>query len=77
VRRYQVVQEEDGRFRVRVIQKRESREPIAERIAASLRRLDPDLQVEIEFVEDLPVEPSGKFRAIYSKQRPPSAPTSN
>jgi phenylacetate-CoA ligase len=77
VRRYQVVQEEDSRFRVRVIQKRESREPIAERIATSLRRLDPNLRVEVEFVEDLPVETSGKFRAIYSKQRPPSVPASD
>ncbi|MCX6094991.1 MAG: hypothetical protein NTY63_09270, partial [Candidatus Bipolaricaulota bacterium] len=74
VRRYQVVQEEDGGFLVRVISKGEKPGPLSERIAASLHRLDPKLSITVEFVDDLPVEPSGKFRAIYSKWRPPSAP---
>lgn len=76
VRRYRVVQEEDGRFLVHVFRTGESREPVAERIAASLRRLDPDLQVKVEVVEDLSAEPSGKFRAICSTQRPPRDPAS-
>jgi phenylacetate-CoA ligase len=72
VRRYQVVQEEDGCFHVRAIPRTRDLGPLAKRIESSLRRLDPELQVAVEFVEDLPTEPSGKFRAIYSKRRPPS-----
>lgn len=75
VRRYQVEQEEDGRFHVRVIPDAGSHGQLAERIESSLRRLDPKLKVAVEFVEDLPVEPSGKFRAVYSKWHPPSKPT--
>lgn len=71
VRRYQVVQQEDGRLHVRVIPETENLKLLAERIEASLGRLDAKLPVDIEFVDAFPVESSGKFCAIYSKQHPP------
>jgi hypothetical protein len=65
------VQQEDGRLHVRVIPETENLKLLAERIEASLGRLDAKLPVDIEFVDAFPVEPSGKFCAIYSKQHPP------
>jgi len=64
VRRYQVVQEEDGRLHVRVIPETQDPGLLAGRIESSLRRLDPRLSVDVEFVRELPTEPSGKFRAV-------------
>jgi phenylacetate-CoA ligase len=67
LRRYQIVQDRADRVLVKIIP---SLYPGAEAVAAVARRLaaavEGQLAVEIELVEEIPSEPSGKYRPYYS-----------
>jgi phenylacetate-CoA ligase len=67
LRRYQIVQERDGRVLVKIIP---MTNPGAEAVAALARRLaavlEGQLAVEVTLVDDIPPEPSGKYRPYYS-----------
>jgi phenylacetate-CoA ligase len=67
LRRYQIVQDRADRVLVKIIP---SPYPGAEAVAAVARRLaaavEGQLAVEIELVEEIPSEPSGKYRPYYS-----------
>jgi len=65
--RYQVVQETLDRFRVRLMTPSggfSSGE--REAVRAAIEALHPDVRCEVELVHELPLEPSGKRRAILS-----------
>lgn len=65
--KYQIVQEEVDLVRIRVAV---LGSPVAGLISAleeGVRGLDPALRCQVEFVENLPLEPSGKRRAILSR----------
>ena len=69
VTKSQIIQEEPDRIRVRIVSKPASL-PYPERsqlIAALCARLGDDMQIEIEEVDDIPPEPSGKFRWVVSR----------
>ena len=67
LRRYQIIQDRAGRVLVKIVP---SANPGAEAVAAVARRMvaevDGHLAVEVELVEDIPPEPSGKYRPYYS-----------
>jgi phenylacetate-CoA ligase len=72
LRRYQIVQDRADRVLVKIIP---FANPSAEAVAAVARRmaaaLEGQLTVEIELVEDIPPEPSGKYRPYYSLVKRP------
>ena len=67
LRRYQIVQDRADRVLVKIVP---STNPGAEAVAAIARRLaaavEGQLAVEVELVEEIPPEPSGKYRPYYS-----------
>jgi phenylacetate-CoA ligase len=67
LRRYQIVQERNGRVLVKIIP---MTNPGAEAVAAVARRLaavlEGQLAIEVTLVDDIPPEPSGKYRPYYS-----------
>jgi hypothetical protein len=73
LRRYQIVQDRADRVLVKIVP---LTHPGAEAVAAVARRLATALQgqlaVEVELVEDIPLEPSGKYRPYYSLVNRPS-----
>ncbi len=67
VLRYQIVQEAPDRFTVRVLAPPSVRAALPGAIQTALAGLDPTIRCAVEFVDDLPLEPSGKRRAIISR----------
>jgi len=67
LRRYQIVQERPDRLVVRVVPWAPPSAEAVERATAVLReRVGPGIAVEVRFVDDIEVEPSGKFRLARS-----------
>ncbi len=73
-RGYQIVQDRADHVAVRVI-------PVPQVVGArvedlilgAFQRLDPSMRCDVVFVDDLPVEPSGKFRKVMRTFVPPEA----
>lgn len=63
-RRFQVVQDEPDHITVRIIPERDRLTDLKEVIARGLRKLDPALRCSVAIVDDLPLEPSGKFKRV-------------
>ena len=63
-RRYQVVQDAREHVTVRVVPIPHVGLCIEESISAAFRKLDPRMHCDVVFVDDLPAEPSGKFRTV-------------
>ncbi len=68
-RRFQVVQDALDHLTIRIVPEAERLSDFHEVIAPALRRLHPELQCSIEVVDDLPLEPSGKFKKVISSIR--------
>ncbi|MBP7148063.1 MAG: phenylacetate--CoA ligase family protein [Acidobacteria bacterium] len=65
--RYQLVQHEPGRFELRVIAAPERLAEISATCVPALRELlGPAIRVELTRHDDLPPDPSGKFRSVIS-----------
>ena len=63
-RQFQVVQDSPGHLRVRIVPGPSLLGPWAEQLLSELRKLHPMLGIEIESVDEIPREPSGKLRRI-------------
>lgn len=66
--RSQIVQEEQDRLRVRIVPSAEFSEAHEAELVAGLQdRLGADMRIQVERVEEIPPETSGKFRWVISK----------
>lgn len=66
--RSQVIQEERDHIRVKVVPSSAFTEEHERELLASLReRLGPTMRIDVERVEEIPPEPSGKFRWVISE----------
>ena len=63
---YQAIQESIERVRIRAVPLETAPDDITERIAAVIEALGEGITCEVELVDTLPVEPSGKHRKIIS-----------
>jgi phenylacetate-CoA ligase len=63
-RRYQIVQDAADHVTVRMIPIPHVGLCIEKSISAAFRQLDPRMHCDVVFVDDLPAEPSGKFRKV-------------
>jgi phenylacetate-CoA ligase len=66
-RGFQVVQDGRDHVTVRVMAEVDVRSTLEVRIPTALQAVHPDLRATVVFVDDLPIEPSGKFRKIACK----------
>lgn len=67
LRASQIVQEAPDRLRVRLVPSAEFGDEDREKLRKGLAdRLGPDMMIEFEIVEEIPREPSGKFRWVIS-----------
>jgi len=71
LRRYQLVQDEVGAVRLRVVLSPDARLDLEEILLPPLQALHPDLRLTIERVDDIPLEPGGKFREVVCRVRAP------
>ncbi|MFC2081642.1 phenylacetate--CoA ligase family protein [Candidatus Bipolaricaulota bacterium] len=69
VRRFQVVQDASDHLTVRIIPESSQQIDFHSLISPALLRLHPDLRCTIDIVEDLPLDPSGKFRKVACELR--------
>ncbi len=68
VAQMQIVQEEVTRFRFRIVRGEDFGDPSVDRMTSLVReRFGPNTRWELEFVERIPQEPSGKYRFCISK----------
>jgi hypothetical protein len=69
IRQYQVIQEAMDKIHVRAIKTAGTPSDMAIQIARAVEGLGDGITCEVEWVESLPVDPSGKRRKIVSTVR--------
>ncbi|MFC2095568.1 phenylacetate--CoA ligase family protein [Candidatus Bipolaricaulota bacterium] len=67
VRQFQVIQEEIGKVIVRVVPGQLLPGDLHERLRAEFSKLHRDLEIDIETVDEIPLEASGKLKRIVSR----------
>ena len=73
-RRFQIIQDERAHLTIRVIPEAGVRVDLSSVIDAGLRRLHSELRSTVVLVDELPLEPSGKFKKVI-RTYDPEAPT--
>lgn len=70
VQQYQIVQPSREKLVIKIVKAAEPKEEHIQYLKSNIRKYLGDMQIEIEFVESIPLSPSGKFRFVISHVAP-------